>query len=209
MHFSSFPDCSLCIRKYMQYKSVCPTCFEETYEVALRNNRSLDEVISLFTGIRDKVIRHLKLAAIHVPLENDPDITINSASKVNSKKDDNSLSKMSKLNGDHSLTKGKFMRRLDNDIVNGDSESGLNVLTSPTTPLVSESSISNEYTTTPVRKIPSMFYSPKKLTPNFSPASSTSVPTVACPVCSVEIPDRNINIHLDKCLARVGSPLKK
>lgn len=47
--------CSLCIRQYLSYKTQCPACFQETTTQHLRNNRLVDEIISLFSMLRDKV----------------------------------------------------------------------------------------------------------------------------------------------------------
>ncbi|KAG7173072.1 E3 ubiquitin-protein ligase RAD18-like [Homarus americanus] len=49
--------CSLCIRQYLSYKTQCPACFQETTTQHLRNNRLVDEIIGLFTTLRDKVAR--------------------------------------------------------------------------------------------------------------------------------------------------------
>lgn len=51
--------------------------------------------------------------------------------------------------------------------------------------------------------IPPIFQSPvKKGSPATSKSTLTAQPTVQCPICSIEIPERNINIHLDQCLER-------
>ncbi|XP_066999910.2 E3 ubiquitin-protein ligase RAD18 [Anabrus simplex] len=57
----------------------------------------------------------------------------------------------------------------------------------------------SEVCVTPKKKlnIPTLF-SPKKQ----QKQQLTSVSTVSCPVCSVDVPEKNINLHLDACLKR-------
>ncbi|XP_075231649.1 E3 ubiquitin-protein ligase RAD18-like isoform X2 [Lycorma delicatula] len=202
--------CSFCIRKYMQYKSVCPTCFEETYEVNLRNNRCIDEIILIFTNIRDKIVRHLRLAAIHLPKGDELDSTLNVTPNklISSKKNAYNIEKDCNKVEEKSVSKGKkhVVRRLDSASTEEDCGNEITILTSPLSSKIVEPSVTNQ--TTPLTKIPSMFYSPKKLASSVSPAINSAVKTVSCPVCSVDIPEGNINIHLDKCLAGVSSPPK-
>ncbi|KAF8777324.1 E3 ubiquitin-protein ligase RAD18 like protein [Argiope bruennichi] len=47
--------CSICIRKYMMYKSQCPTCFQDAAEPDLRNNRLIDEILRLYKIIRENL----------------------------------------------------------------------------------------------------------------------------------------------------------
>ncbi|XP_071041597.1 E3 ubiquitin-protein ligase RAD18-like [Parasteatoda tepidariorum] len=55
--------CSVCIRRYMTYKSQCPTCFQDAAEPELQNNRLVDEILRLykkFRGVDDEKARVLK-----------------------------------------------------------------------------------------------------------------------------------------------------
>ncbi|XP_021342779.1 uncharacterized protein LOC110443107 [Mizuhopecten yessoensis] len=45
--------CSLCIRKYLSYKNVCPVCNVPTYEADLKNNRLVDDIVQHFVSVRD------------------------------------------------------------------------------------------------------------------------------------------------------------
>ncbi|GBN21806.1 E3 ubiquitin-protein ligase RAD18 [Araneus ventricosus] len=47
--------CSICIRKYMTYKSQCPTCFQDAAEPELRNNRLIDEILRLYKIVRESL----------------------------------------------------------------------------------------------------------------------------------------------------------
>uniref|UniRef100_A0A1B6CJM0 RING-type E3 ubiquitin transferase n=1 Tax=Clastoptera arizonana TaxID=38151 RepID=A0A1B6CJM0_9HEMI len=199
--------CSLCIRKFMQYKTQCPICFEETFECNLRNNRAIDQCVDIFSGIRDKLLRHLRIADVQLGTlpqveDNLPQcIRIEQSSPMpNSslfKKTKGESSRTKNINPNHTLVSPKtdvarvnLSRRLDSDPVSPPNvDNGL--------PL-----------------IPKMFLSPKKQTDIVKSKPAIEAPTVACPVCEVNIPERNINIHLDSCLDRpvkaIGkSPEKK
>ncbi|XP_034949200.1 E3 ubiquitin-protein ligase RAD18-like [Chelonus insularis] len=52
--------CSLCIRKYLHYKTRCPLCFKEAYENELRPNRILEDIINNYTVIREKLKNVIK-----------------------------------------------------------------------------------------------------------------------------------------------------
>ncbi|KAG7493223.1 E3 ubiquitin-protein ligase RAD18 isoform X1 [Solea senegalensis] len=51
--------CSLCIRKFLSYKLLCPVCNSELTEQDLRNNRVLDELVANFQAAR------LRLSKVH------------------------------------------------------------------------------------------------------------------------------------------------
>uniref|UniRef100_T1J842 RING-type E3 ubiquitin transferase n=1 Tax=Strigamia maritima TaxID=126957 RepID=T1J842_STRMM len=51
--------CSVCIRKYMSYKSACPACFVVTSEPELKTNRVLDQLVQNFVALRSKLLRAL------------------------------------------------------------------------------------------------------------------------------------------------------
>ncbi|GIY02207.1 e3 ubiquitin-protein ligase RAD18 [Caerostris extrusa] len=74
--------CSLCIRKYMMYKTQCPTCFMDTSEPELRNNRLIDEVVRLYKKVRVSVQSshkpQPKLQTEHYPIVKTANIRIKS-----------------------------------------------------------------------------------------------------------------------------------
>ncbi|KAF4519633.1 hypothetical protein B566_EDAN003801 [Ephemera danica] len=51
--------CSLCIRKYMQYKTSCPACLVETLETQLKNNRVLDELVKILERLKPPLCKAL------------------------------------------------------------------------------------------------------------------------------------------------------
>ncbi|CAL1264067.1 unnamed protein product [Larinioides sclopetarius] len=64
--------CSICIRKYMTYKSQCPTCFQDAAEPELRNNRLIDEILRLYKKVRESLQNSSSSQSIvkteHVPV---------------------------------------------------------------------------------------------------------------------------------------------
>ncbi|GIY16441.1 hypothetical protein CDAR_170442 [Caerostris darwini] len=74
--------CSLCIRKYMMYKTQCPTCFMDTSEPELRNNRLIDEVVRLYKKVRVSVQSthkaQPKLPTEHYPIVKTANIRVKS-----------------------------------------------------------------------------------------------------------------------------------
>ncbi|KAG8035198.1 hypothetical protein G9C98_001688 [Cotesia typhae] len=53
--------CSLCIRKYLHYKTRCPLCFQKLFENQLNPNRILEEILINFAKVRTKLHCLVKL----------------------------------------------------------------------------------------------------------------------------------------------------
>ncbi|RZF39825.1 hypothetical protein LSTR_LSTR000473 [Laodelphax striatellus] len=200
--------CSLCIRKYMQYKSVCPACFEETFEVNLRNNRPIDDLISIYCTIRDKLFRHLRLSTVHLqPSQNDVSKPVETCVKdITPESSENFTSPILKSSKSSDIFKksskgSQGIKKNLSDAFNQKAAAD----TKPSTSSKAAEEMPSTSRKSPIKKIPEIFYSPKKTAPpvNSSPANVVKVP---CPVCNVDIPERNINGHLDSCLARDGAP---
>ncbi|NWH53382.1 RAD18 ligase, partial [Fregata magnificens] len=49
--------CSLCIRKFLSYKTQCPTCCVAVSESDLKNNRTLDELVKSFNSARQQLFQ--------------------------------------------------------------------------------------------------------------------------------------------------------
>ncbi|NXY42218.1 RAD18 ligase, partial [Ceuthmochares aereus] len=49
--------CSLCIRKFLSYKTQCPTCCVAVLESDLKNNRTLDELVKSFNSARQQLFQ--------------------------------------------------------------------------------------------------------------------------------------------------------
>ncbi|NXO86889.1 RAD18 ligase, partial [Sitta europaea] len=58
--------CSLCIRKFLSYKTQCPTCCVAVSESDLKNNRILDDLVKSFNSARQQLLQ-LVLDAAPVP----------------------------------------------------------------------------------------------------------------------------------------------
>ncbi|KAL2751762.1 E3 ubiquitin-protein ligase RAD18-like [Vespula maculifrons] len=172
--------CSLCIRKYLHYKTQCPTCFEEIFEKDLRVNKALDEIKQYFLELKEKLAKCVQ------SIQND------------------------KLNASHCiLSKSKFC---EENLID---EKQLIVSHGDTFNEEVQQCISNnlekiEYTlhdagtallspsTSNTSKL-SSFFTPKrkKVSQNI-----INEKVVSCPVCKVNVLEKNINRHLDDCLKR-------
>ncbi|NXQ64206.1 RAD18 ligase, partial [Anthoscopus minutus] len=49
--------CSLCIRKFLSYKTQCPTCCVAVSESDLKNNRILDDLVKRFNSARQQLLQ--------------------------------------------------------------------------------------------------------------------------------------------------------
>ncbi|BES92070.1 RAD18 homolog (S. cerevisiae) [Nesidiocoris tenuis] len=227
--------CSLCIRKFMQYKNQCPACFEETYEIHLRNNRPLDEVITIFVKMKEKLQRALRLATI-VPCAKDSTEessslakTPKNSSKVFAPKTPSALrgsagalavqlfktnedSSVIDLSGDDLLSSSSASHQAspcrEKKMASGAS-SAANQSKTPGLPPVSSQTPSDKSTTgedivVNGVKIPGIFNPPVVF-----PKAKKPDEMAQCPVCHVDVPARNINMHLDACLAAESDVCQK
>ena len=134
--------CSICVRRYLQYKPQCPECFAPVHEPDLRPNRALKEVmLILITAI---------------------------------------LPQIQKVHSDGKI----YFKKLGAERA----PSSPSVPTpSPKTPRRNASNTNQEMTT-------------PKSHPKIPVPAPEPVEMVPCPVCAVDIPRTNINLHLDRCL---------
>ncbi|KAL1115640.1 hypothetical protein AAG570_005930 [Ranatra chinensis] len=204
--FDSLRVCSLCIRKFMQYKTQCPTCFEETYENSLRNNRPLDQIVAAFKKVRGKLARAVRLAVVSVPASGggvavcppppplDVPCTPDHKVVVPSSK--------------RSATGGKGKAAGSQNKKKASSRHLFPTIDElPRQPAVITASMVEQLTSREpndvVKVVPGMFLSPTKRADNPPGDSQARTKEMSeCPVCSVNVPTRNINIHLDSCLER-------
>uniref|UniRef100_G3SUP7 RING-type E3 ubiquitin transferase n=1 Tax=Loxodonta africana TaxID=9785 RepID=G3SUP7_LOXAF len=175
--------CSLCIRKFLSYKTQCPTCCVAVTEPDLKNNRVLDELVKSVNFARNHLLQFA--------LESPPTSPVSTSSK-------NLAVKVHiPVGSRHSLKPGSKL--MDNFLIR---EFG-----SSTSELIkeNESKFSRQKeANTPAEN--------KKTTPGEktapeTPSTSTSKQvtkeiTVDCPVCGVSISENHINKHLDSCLSR-------
>uniref|UniRef100_A0A8D1HJG9 RING-type E3 ubiquitin transferase n=1 Tax=Sus scrofa TaxID=9823 RepID=A0A8D1HJG9_PIG len=182
--------CSLCIRKFLSYKTQCPTCCVTVTEPDLKNNRVLDELVKSLNFARNHL---LQFALESPPVSPASSSSKNHAVKVQS----------TPVGFRHSLKKGS--RLMENFLIRetGGSMSEL---------LIKE----NESKFSPLKELSSSAKtggppSVEKSAPGSSEAIVPETPStsalkqvtkVDCPVCGVNIPENHINKHLDSCLSR-------
>ncbi|KAB0365631.1 hypothetical protein FD754_009787, partial [Muntiacus muntjak] len=181
--------CSLCIRKFLSYKTQCPTCCVTVTEPDLKNNRVLDELVKSLNFARNHLLQFA--------LESPPTSAASSSSKNLAIKTHTAVAFR------HSLKQGSKL--MENFLIRetGGSASEL---------LIKE----NESKSSPQKKLSSPaktrgIPSAEKSAPGSSedcvpetPSTSAlkQVTKVDCPVCGVNIPENHINKHLDSCLSR-------
>ncbi|CAB3364124.1 Hypothetical predicted protein [Cloeon dipterum] len=155
--------CSLCIRKYMQYKTSCPQCFASVTESELKNNRVLDEMITLLPRLKTQVKK--------------------------------------------SPTDGLYLEKSSEENRQVRTPQKQVVASEPVANLAKESlnsSFGSAPGTPEGKAKPRSIW--ESLTRSPVAGSSKVVPMVPCPVCGVQIPERSINLHIDRCLESGGKP---
>ncbi|NWT03943.1 RAD18 ligase, partial [Mionectes macconnelli] len=186
--------CSLCIRKFLSYKTQCPTCCVAVSESDLKNNRILDDLVKSFNSARQQLFQLvLDAPAVPSPLACGRRAAAEShvsapASQPDPKElplIDSFLRKgkvctLTKAGGLAGADQGTFKTEEHRDLHGTAAEAGDrdNEVGSQEGP---ESAKSHEKPSTSVVK------GDKK---------------VECPVCEVVIPEQYINKHLDSCLTR-------
>ncbi|KAG5312106.1 RAD18 ligase, partial [Acromyrmex insinuator] len=173
--------CSLCIRKYLHHKTQCPTCFEEIFEKDLRKNKLVDEIIIQYLNFKEKCdekVYHEKL----ITVKNENSGVECSTNNFECKKEQDML------NVSH--------HHLDNSMLTAGN-------TTPHRQKDNQQYISTPSTSADPR-IPSMFTPKSKK--GFQKEENRQL--VTCPVCKVEVPQNNINKHLDDCLRRENTKVE-
>ncbi|NWV11323.1 RAD18 ligase, partial [Ptilonorhynchus violaceus] len=186
--------CSLCIRKFLSYKTQCPICCVAVSESDLKNNRMLDDLVKSFNSAREQLFQ-LVLDAPPIPsplgCSQRPAAESHVRSPV-SRPDskevlviDRFLRKdkvctSTKAGGLAGTDQKSFKAEEHRDVHSTSAEAGGkdNEVGSQESP---ECTKSHEKPSTSVAK------GDKK---------------VECPVCEVAIPEQYINKHLDSCLTR-------
>ncbi|NXU41519.1 RAD18 ligase, partial [Drymodes brunneopygia] len=184
--------CSLCIRKFLSYKTQCPTCCVAVSESDLKNNRILDELVKSFNSARQQLLQ-LVLDAPPVPsLARGQHRPAQSHRSPGSQPDPKGSPGIdSFLRRDKVCTSTKaaglawtqlksFKTEQDQDLHSTSAEAG------------------GEDIKVEPQEIPGGTESPEK------PSTSVEkgVRKVECPVCEVAVLEQFINKHLDSCLSR-------
>ncbi|KFQ17920.1 E3 ubiquitin-protein ligase RAD18, partial [Merops nubicus] len=180
--------CSLCIRKFLSYKTQCPTCCVAVSESDLRNNRTLDELVKSFNSARQQLFQ----LVLDTPLACSRRSAGKSCSKSPGpqpapgvpvidrflkKEKDCTLTEADGLAGADQKTcqTEQHQNRSSSSAEADGKDNGVGSQESP------ECTQSLEKPSTSVLKV---------------------VKKVGCPVCEVAIPEQYINKHLDSCLTR-------
>ncbi|XP_017887831.1 E3 ubiquitin-protein ligase RAD18-like [Ceratina calcarata] len=203
--------CSLCIRKYLHYKTQCPACFSETFEKDLRKNKVLDEIIKYFQLIKDKLKRTLE---IYIQFSNNNQNGDKSSENRFSDEYNNATDIQNVIS--YTSSNNKLQNSIFDHVYNtptkkngvpasksfSTSDIAMKTVVSPSTSylLVKQTSSPSPSTSSKTR-IPLMFTpkSKKRIVPT---NAMEDVKTVVCPVCKVVISEMHINKHLDDCLKR-------
>ncbi|XP_058933725.1 E3 ubiquitin-protein ligase RAD18 isoform X1 [Kogia breviceps] len=181
--------CSLCIRKFLSYKTQCPTCCVTVTEPDLKNNRVLDELVKSLNFARNHLLQFA--------LESPPISSASSSSKNLAAKVHTSVAFRHSLKQESMLMENFLIREAGGSV----SELLIKENESKFSPQKELSSSAK------TRGTPSV----EKSAPGFSDASVPETPStsalkqvtkVDCPVCGVHIPENHINKHLDSCLSR-------
>ncbi|XP_052030447.1 E3 ubiquitin-protein ligase RAD18 isoform X2 [Apodemus sylvaticus] len=181
--------CSLCIRKFLSYKTQCPTCCVAVTEPDLRNNRLLDELVKSMNFARTRLLQFA--------LESPPISPVSSTSKKVVVKVHNAEATQHHVNQGNRLM-DKFLIRETGDCVSEllgkENERKFNPQ--------KEISASAEIKETSLlgKTVLGLSDANGPVTPSTSTMKLDT--KVSCPVCGVNIPENHINKHLDSCLSR-------
>uniref|UniRef100_A0A8C6K2X9 RING-type E3 ubiquitin transferase n=1 Tax=Melopsittacus undulatus TaxID=13146 RepID=A0A8C6K2X9_MELUD len=184
--------CSLCIRKFLSYKTQCPTCCVAVSESDLKNNRTLDELVKSYNSARQQLFQ----LVLDTPLISSPLACSRHSAGKSQVKSSASWPVVkevpvigSSLRKEEVCTSAEGLAQTDEksleteehrDLYNSSAEADGkdNEVGSQESP---ECTKSQEEPSTSVVKV---------------------VRKVDCPVCEVAIAEEYINKHLDTCLTR-------
>ncbi|KAM9276839.1 E3 ubiquitin-protein ligase RAD18 isoform 7-T8 [Morus bassanus] len=187
--------CSLCIRKFLSYKTQCPTCCVAVSESDLKNNRTLDELVKSFNSARQQLFQ----LVLDTPLISSPSAcSRHSAGKSHIrspvswpvvKEEVPVIDSFLRKEKVCSSTKADGLAGTDQKIVKAEEHHDL---------YSSSAEVGGKGNEVGSRESPECAKSHEK------PSTSVVkvVKKVDCPVCEVAIPEQFINKHLDSCLIR-------
>ncbi|XP_075289102.1 E3 ubiquitin-protein ligase RAD18 isoform X2 [Opisthocomus hoazin] len=187
--------CSLCIRKFLSYKTQCPTCCVAVSESDLKNNRTLDELVKSFNSARQQLFQ----LVLDTPLISSPlACSRHSAGKSHVR---SPVSCPVLKEGvpviDSFLKKEKVCTSAKADSLAG-TEQKIFKTEEDHNLYSSSAEVDGKDNEVGSRESPECTKSHEK------PSTSVIkvVRKVDCPVCEVAIPEQYINKHLDSCLTR-------
>lgn len=178
--------CSLCIRKFLSYKLLCPVCNSPSTEQDLRNNRLLDDLVQSFQTARQKLC--------HTNLESPPISPETPAMVIKGKAARQKGLKKESSNLSHFFQK-KTSVPLQSETLH------VQVKSEPMEVCVQQPGIFKQESVKDVKDM----VKEEKMDVTAFPSTSQSCKLavkVECPVCGVGVPEQHINKHLDMCLNR-------
>ncbi|NWX24082.1 RAD18 ligase, partial [Aegotheles bennettii] len=187
--------CSLCIRKFLSYKTQCPTCCVAVSESDLKNNRTLDELVKSFNSARQQLFQlvldtplissplacHRRSAGkSHVRSPGSWPVVKEEVPVIDSFLSKENVCTLTKADGLAGTDQKTFKTEEHHDLYSTSAETDGkdHEVGSPESP---DCTRNHEKPSTSVVK---------------------AVKKVECPVCEVAIPEHHINKHLDSCLTR-------
>uniref|UniRef100_A0A8C2MIE0 RING-type E3 ubiquitin transferase n=1 Tax=Cricetulus griseus TaxID=10029 RepID=A0A8C2MIE0_CRIGR len=181
--------CSLCIRKFLSYKTQCPTCCVAVTEPDLRNNRLLDELVKSMNFARTRLLQFA--------LESPPISPVSSTSKNVAVKVHNAEAIKHPVKQGNRLM-DKFLVRETGGCVSELLGKENDRKFSPQKEINTSAEIKE--TSLIGKTVLGLSDANGPVTPSTSTMKLDS--KVSCPVCGVNIPENHINKHLDSCLSR-------
>ncbi|XP_032761872.1 E3 ubiquitin-protein ligase RAD18 isoform X2 [Rattus rattus] len=181
--------CSLCIRKFLSYKTQCPTCCVAVTEPDLRNNRLLDELVKSMSFARTRLLQFA--------LESPPISPVSSTSKKVVVKVHNVEAIQHPVKQGNRLM-DKFLIRETGDCVSELLGKENERKFSPQKEISTSADIKE--TSLLGKTALGLSDANGPVTPSTSTLKLDT--KVSCPVCGVSIPENHINKHLDSCLSR-------
>ncbi|KFV95845.1 E3 ubiquitin-protein ligase RAD18, partial [Eurypyga helias] len=185
--------CSLCIRKFLSYKTQCPTCCVAVSESDLKNNRTLDELVKSFNSARKQLFQ----LVLDTPLISSPlACSRHSAGKSHVRSPASRPVLKEELPMIDSFLRKESVCTLTEGLAGTDqktfkTEEHHNCYSSSAQADGKDNEVGSGE-------------SPECIKSHEKPSTSVvkAVKKVGCPVCEVAIPEQYINKHLDSCLTR-------
>ncbi|OXU20685.1 hypothetical protein TSAR_000092 [Trichomalopsis sarcophagae] len=189
--------CSLCIRKYLHYKTQCPACFHNVFEKDLYINRAMDSLIEHYFNVREKLITLIENRVVYnkVVQQEPEQVQAMPVRPVRcSQPKSPQISETKKVESKLSqLCKVSEIKQIEPKSPVKNSPLASTSKCNPCTPTTMSHKI--------IPSIAKIFNTPKRKDPvPTQPPVNTK--TVSCPVCKVDISELHVNVHLDACLKR-------
>ncbi|XP_025930690.1 E3 ubiquitin-protein ligase RAD18 isoform X3 [Apteryx rowi] len=190
--------CSLCIRKFLSYKTQCPTCCVAVSESDLKNNRTLDELVKSFNSARQQLFQ----LVVDTPVISSPLACSRRSTgkshvrspvawpvKTGQKEEVPVIDSFLTKENVRTPTKADGLAGTDWKVCK--TENHHNLCSSPPEACGKDNEVGSGKSSECAKNHEEPSTSVAKL-----------VKKVDCPVCGVAIPEQYINKHLDSCLTR-------